>query len=339
MEHTKGFNNIDLKTSLSPKRFHLILFPTEECNFRCVYCYEDFSIGNMPDWLVQAVKTLMTRKIPDLDVLNLSWFGGEPLVAKNVLFDIAETAYELTSKNDCYLTGDITTNGFLLDTKTLTRLVSLEQKSFQISIDGHKETHDTTRLTRNGRGSFDKIWRRLMDAAMTDLPFKILLRVHVTAHNQTSVERFCELYAKELAQDSRFNLFFKAIENLGGDNQANVNRLIESENPRVAAKTLQNIYAPTESNGNYICYASKPNSLIIRANGALNKCTVALKDDENNIGSINSDGTLNVNNEKFKTWIGGFSSLDAWQMGCPSGFLNAQKAKQPIGDIEISEVV
>jgi len=43
---------------------------------------------------------------------------------------------------------------------------------------------------------------------------------------------------------------------------------------------------------NYICYASKANSLVIRADGRIAKCTVALNDERNHIGDLKPDGSL-----------------------------------------------
>jgi len=340
MHTLKGFNARELKFAVSPERFHLIMFPTEQCNFRCVYCYEDFSVGKMPEWVVNATKTLLAKKIPQLRILELSWFGGEPLLAKDIMLDLAQFAHDLAQQHGCVLMGETTTNGSLLDVGTLTRLVALKQTRFQISIDGAKDVHDKTRLTRNGRGSFARIWRRLIDAAATELDFHITVRVHVTSQNQASVEEFCQLYSQHLAQDPRFSLFFKAIENLGGDNQAQVLQLSDAGAPRKVAALLQERYDPKPSAEHYICYAAKPNSLAIRANGSLNKCTVALQDDKNQIGKINPDGSLEIHQQKFSTWIQGFTRLDSWSMGCPHSYLDAQKPKKAVynNDIDIVQV-
>jgi uncharacterized protein len=335
----QGFAKHDLAGSLSNQKFQLILFPTEQCNFRCVYCYEDFEIGKMPDWLVEATKTFISNKIPHLKYLSLSWFGGEPLLAKDILFNVAEHSQKLAKKYGCKLSGDLTTNGFLLDVKTLTKLVELNQNRFQISIDGDKESHDKTRLTRNGRGSFDKIWARMLDAASTELDFSITLRVHVTDLNHDSVLTFCERYDATLKSDKRFKLFFKAIEDLGGDNQASIEALTSQQSAKSLVKELTERYSETAlslgSKSHYICYAGKPNSLGIRANGNLNKCTVALNDDRNSVGKINPDGTLTLNNEKFSSWIKGFTTLDSWQMGCPLSYMDNNSV---VGDISIKKV-
>jgi len=47
----------ELVNSLRTDRLQLILLPTEQCNFRCTYCYEDFAIGRMSDAVVAGVKT------------------------------------------------------------------------------------------------------------------------------------------------------------------------------------------------------------------------------------------------------------------------------------------
>ncbi|WP_299003226.1 radical SAM protein [uncultured Shewanella sp.] len=342
MNLIKGFKRNLLSTSLNPNVFHLILFPTEQCNFRCVYCYEDFNIGAMEPWLIQAIKQFLETKIPQLTVLSLNWFGGEPLLAKNILFELAEYAFALAKKNNVKLKGDLTTNGLLLDVNTLTRLVELKQTHFQISIDGDAEHHDTTRITRTGKGSFDKIWNRLLDASNTDLDFTVTLRIHVTALNQASVHRFCKLHEQHLKYDKRFKLFFKAIEDLGGEKQEKLTTLLDAGKPREVAAELQQQYAPIAEKGKPICYAAKPNSLAIRANGNLNKCTVALKDDHNHIGKILPDGKLEVANEKFSTWLSGFEGLDAWKLGCPHSFFKSQQAKSQkaklkkhVGDLNI----
>lgn len=335
----KDFEKNSFIRGLNPRAFHLILYPTEQCNFRCVYCYEDFEIGKMPQWLVSAVKELIQSKVATLDKLSLSWFGGEPLLAKRTLFDMAKFALKVGEMNDCKISGDLTTNGYLLDLQTLKKLVELKQNTFQISIDGDQEGHDKTRVMRNGKGSFEQIWKNLINASKSDLDFKIRLRIHISDLNHESILKFFELYENSIiAKDSRFVLFFHSINNLGGDQE-----VIKSLNSKKTAKEmvlkLRERYEQKainlEADGKYICYASKPNSLAIRADGNLNKCTVALSDDRNSIGKINPDGTLTINNQKHSNWIKGFTTLDSWQMGCPLSYMNHNSN---VGDIKVKEV-
>lgn len=83
----EGIEN-DILAALNPAALHLILFPTEKCNFRCTYCYEDFEIGKMSPEIVQAIKTLLSHRASSLSRLEISWFGGEPLLARDVIESI-----------------------------------------------------------------------------------------------------------------------------------------------------------------------------------------------------------------------------------------------------------
>lgn len=52
---------------------HLILMTTEQCNFRCRYCYESFAKGKMTDETKAGVKALVKERAGTLDNLHISW--------------------------------------------------------------------------------------------------------------------------------------------------------------------------------------------------------------------------------------------------------------------------
>lgn len=58
--------------------------PTLDCNFRCWYCYENHIKGSCmtPETYGNVVKLVKNRiaKQPNLKYLQLSFFGGEPLL-------------------------------------------------------------------------------------------------------------------------------------------------------------------------------------------------------------------------------------------------------------------
>src|SRR5579875_955458 len=55
-------------------RLELILLSSEECNFRCVYCYENFPRGTMEPWVRSAILKMVERLAPRLNDLSVSWF-------------------------------------------------------------------------------------------------------------------------------------------------------------------------------------------------------------------------------------------------------------------------
>jgi len=66
-----------------------------------------------------------------------------------------------------------------------------------------------------------------------------------------------------------------------------------------------------------ICYACKPNSFHIRADGSVGKCTVAVDKDYNHIGHLDDFGKIKIDPKKMSLWTNGMLSLDWQEMECP----------------------
>lgn len=78
-----------IQSSISNDALHLIILPTEACNFRCVYCYETFKYNRIKAGVIEGIKNLISIRIPDLKYLHISWFGGEPLLTLDVIENIS----------------------------------------------------------------------------------------------------------------------------------------------------------------------------------------------------------------------------------------------------------
>lgn len=310
---------------LSNQFLNLIILPTESCNFRCTYCYEDFAVGRMKKETILGIKALLENRCSDLNYLHISWFGGEPLVAKDIVYEISEHATELAYQYPNLLyKANMTTNGYFLDIDTITTLANAGVRQFQISLDGSREIHNKSRIRANGKGTFDQIWTNLLAIRDSSLPVSITLRVHFTVDNFQLLDPLINDLKKEFVPDSRFSVFFKAIERLGGSNDASIKKFSEIDK-ETAIKSLQTkLFGDNiESSQNvslgddYICYASKPNSLVIRSNGDVGKCTVALYDERNKIATLQPDGNLNVIPGRLAPWIRGIKNLDPAALACP----------------------
>ena len=66
-----------------------------------------------------------------------------------------------------------------------------------------------------------------------------------------------------------------------------------------------------------ICYASRANSFVIRADGRIGKCTVALDNDVNDVGYLRSDGTMEITNARFRKWLENLLLGDEQGAHCP----------------------
>ncbi|HEX8922358.1 MAG TPA: radical SAM protein [Pyrinomonadaceae bacterium] len=321
---TYGFTEREayrLAQLVNNRAFELIIFPTEKCNFRCTYCYEDFAIGKMKRETINSVKELMKRRVDELDELYLSWFGGEPLLAKDVITELSSYAAELAREHTALsYRGGMTTNGYFLDPPTFSALAKVGLLDYQISLDGPREVHNRTRVKAGGGESFDTIWKNLIAIRATDVPAQITLRVHFSADTLSKIEPLIEEIKREFFADSRFKVYFKSIVRLGGDNDHNI-QLLSFEEEQSALKSLkEKLYGgdflPSKEES-YVCYASRPNSLVIRADGRIGKCTVALNDSRNVIGMLRPDGTLALDQKRIQPWLRGLRSMESDILACP----------------------
>lgn len=317
-------DNLQRVGLVSNRYLQLIVMPTEKCNFRCIYCYEDFAVGRMNKETITGIKAFIDRRCNDLEHLQISWFGGEPLTAKDIVFEISEYVMALTHKYPkLRYEGDMTTNAYFLDYNTTAALADVGVRSYQISLDGPREVHNKSRIRADGSGTYDEIWNNLLAIRNSSLPVSIVLRIHFTIDTLKLLDPLIDNIKKEIIYDSRFSVFFKSIERLGGSNDKSIKILSEAE--KEEAIQLLKIKLLGESTASsqslfpqpHICYASRPNSLVIRSNGDVGKCTVALYDERNKIASLQPDGTLKLIPGRLAPWVRGIETLDPETLACP----------------------
>lgn len=357
-ELPNGFLRSQVAAALSPKFQELILLPTERCNFRCTYCYEDFELGRMSEVTQVAIERFVERRAPELEDLRFSWFGGEPLLAKDIVLRLSRHAQKVCASVGTRFRGGLTTNAYLLTKDLAADLLGCGQDFFQITLDGWRDVHDEVRKRADGKGTFDRIWRNLLEMRNLSQSFEVVVRIHVRRDNQENLAQLMREYAVAFEGDRRYRLDFQHLRDMGGDGGKSVKNAVTLDELTGIESTLRQEYKSAlgklrqsspalraqstsneetvpqqrvnagESAGSqrasdrilgapYICYAGKANSLLIRANGRIAKCTVAFDDDRNDIGHITDDGKVVVDNKKFSPWIRGLGTLDPDDTNCP----------------------
>ncbi|MFF3275981.1 radical SAM protein [Streptomyces chrestomyceticus] len=301
---------------------HLILLPTEQCNFRCTYCYEDFSVGRMEPGIVRGVKRFIDQRLGDLRLLHLSWFGGEPLLAADIVEDVSGHAMAAAGSGLRYI-GDMTTNAYMLTGAMVDRMAAVGVRGFQVSLDGPQDLHDRTRVRADGRGTFQRLWGNLLSIRSGSAPVTVSLRVHLTPANLPEMPDFLGRLRDTFLDDARFTVLLKAVEHLGGPNDATTDIIDKRNRSEVLARLATIVQTPERPGSDAcpdtpVCYAARPNSLVIRANGTLGKCTVSLDSPANDLGRLRPDGTLDIRNDRLRPWLRGWESGDERALHCPA---------------------
>jgi len=292
-------------SSFGNKKLDLSLFITEQCNFRCLYCYENFKFGNMPSDLIDGVKNLILNKINTLEILNISFLGGEPLLNKAAIYEISKWASETCSKHNIKYTANIATNGFLLNEETFNELIKSNITSFQITLDGEKQMHNELRQTVNYENTFDKIYSNIIMMSKSNNNFNCNILFNITHANYNSVLSFIINYTAPFKGDKRFTFHFHPFFDMV---KLNIPKNKERQMLIKSSKKEGLKYNFTsEKIHHHYC---KKDNYTIRANGKIQKYPATIDDDNYGIGNLENNGTLNINHKKLKEWFSSYKEFN-----------------------------
>ncbi len=139
----------------------LCLHICHDCNLRCRYCFADEGAYHaaremMSFGTAKAAIDFLIRESGSRKVLEVDFFGGEPLMNLDVIKRTVYYAKEEAQKRGKRFLFTTTTNGLLLDDDAIS-FFNAEMENVVLSLDGRKEIHDEVRRTVNGKGSFDAV--------------------------------------------------------------------------------------------------------------------------------------------------------------------------------------
>jgi uncharacterized protein len=138
---------------------HLTLHLTTACNMNCSYCYA-------PPHDSEPMSEAIGRKALELgariksDSCGIVFFGGEPLLQKDLIFDLVAYGRHIERNRAGRFHFKVTTNGVLLDDEFLKFSVDNEIL-VAMSFDGVAQAHDRHRRFQDGSPTFNFLLPRL----------------------------------------------------------------------------------------------------------------------------------------------------------------------------------
>ena len=168
-----------------------LIYPTFQCNFYCIYCYQKDKI---------LTKKVISRQYVDrafgaIDRIRGSsqvtpliyLFGGEPLLKGRRHEDIIR--YILSeSRARKFRTGIISNGSNLKDYSGLLKSYGVE--FVQVTLDGPRHFHDKRRIYVNGKGSFDDIVEGI-EHIRDDV--RIMVRINLDSQNIDSFPEIADV--------------------------------------------------------------------------------------------------------------------------------------------------
>jgi uncharacterized protein len=169
----------------APRAFHVMAKPTGAvCNLDCEYCFflskEMLYPGSrfrMAEDLQEAyIRQLFDAHAQAPEVI-VAWQGGEPTIMGLDFFRRSIEIQRACARPGQQVLNTLQTNGTLLDDEWG---AFLAEHGFLvgISVDGPAEIHDTYRLSKGGRPTFDRVMRGLGHLKEHGVDWNVLTTLH-----------------------------------------------------------------------------------------------------------------------------------------------------------------
>lgn len=258
------------------------IMPTDACNFNCFYCFQDKKSIHMSSDTANALVNFIDSKLYDVKKLKVTWFGGEPLLAINLIHSLSDSLCQLAKRHSCDYEAFIITNGYLLNDSNIQILSRCQIRTVQISLDGDKSTHDSRRFLLRGGHSFNVILRNLK--ALLERNFNVSCRINLDRSNQHSVPNLLSTLSQFLGSlKSKLTISFALILPISHLDKWNPNLCLSMEEFSACVSNFSTCMAELGFNipdlypfyptpKNTFCAAVRHNSFLIRPDGSIGKC-------------------------------------------------------------------
>jgi len=286
----------------------LQILPLFRCNFNCTYCFQK-PIRNekvMPKNVMDGIISWLEGKIKSTTkVLNIMWFGGEPLLALDQFKYLSKNFIDITDARNIRYYSNIITNGYLLNNSNIQLLLENGVKSAMVTIDGTEKVHDGRRMLKNG----GKTWRVIIDNLKKALNrgLSVTIRINIDKTNINAIDHLLEDLEKERILND-VGYFFGLISHFGNACSSIQDNLLSMEETDkiLKQKKIMDILSrannfkyrvPADLVG---CVASAKHSYVVCPSGELYKCSKTIGDQKEECGNIlNPDS----NHPNFIKWL------------------------------------
>ncbi|MCS3901205.1 TIGR04463 family radical SAM/SPASM RiPP maturase [Methanococcus voltae] len=289
----------------------MTVVPTLNCNFECNYCFQGKLKDNkvMSEEVQDGIFQLIQNYSNNLRNVSLTWFGGEPTIAMNVVRRLSDKIIPYCDKNGINYTSMIVSNGYTCTPELMGELYARRVKTVQITLDGAKEVHDSIRYLKGSKkGSFDKIISNIR--SYTDIyPIFTTIRVNVDQNNYKSIYRLIDQLADSGLSNKNVSIYFAPIISSNSLCHHISNQTlelsdfagIESELRRYAhSKGLCGTSLPMQYMG--LCGATRPKGFVVTPVGNIHKCWETVSYLDKSVGNVLSTPPLNENVKLWDEW-------------------------------------
>jgi len=176
----------------------MYVLPTDECNYRCKYCFiensmdSDYKFSRMDKKTLRKGVDFFAQNAPKNKSINqeIIFYGGEPLMNPEIVLE----GIKFARRNYPEIKVNIVTNGSLM-TPEIAKIIAKNNIGASISLDGSEEINNKIRVFKNGLGSYDssvKGYNMLKNAGCDEVGISFTLANHNVPNLKQNIEKICD---------------------------------------------------------------------------------------------------------------------------------------------------
>ena len=165
------------------------ILTTTACNARCAYCYEQMTETiTINKKVADDILKYIFKEIKGKKSFSITWFGGEPLINKDIICYINSKIKNHIKNKMIKYTNRIITNASLF-TEDLCKIAKEEWNldSIQITLDGTKKKHNEIKNYAGIEDAFTLTIKNINNLLKYDLP--VVVRLNYGINNYKDLKK------------------------------------------------------------------------------------------------------------------------------------------------------
>ncbi len=274
----------------------ITIAPTMDCNFSCPYCFENKKKGHMSDKTVQQIVDFINRH-NNINTLNLTWFGGEPLLAPHIIENISE---KIDKQKFTCINANIITNGYFLTRENIDLLLRCNIRHIQVSIDGMPETHNNKKYTETDKDTFATIIHNIDELnVMENNNIRLCIRVNTDKENKNDFLKVYDFFKNRYNNNNIYVVPAFIIQTTKASDENprlfryDTDKFTFSKEVSLHTRDSRLIY-PCDTITE--CAVRNNNCWVFDAEGNVYKCWEIIGNQEYKVGEIGENGIVSITN-------------------------------------------
>lgn len=289
----------------------LTIVPTKNCNFRCTYCYQERdAFKDMSMEVQQEVLRFISSSVKKLKEIHITWFGGEPLLKKDIVVSMSRSIHELAIQNDCLCSFTLITNGYLIDDELIRAIAELNFQMVQLTLDGPPHIHNQRKGFKEADADcFERIIMNIKKLVSNNV--KTAIRINIDHTNQDHLEELLDILVTEnlkipgiyAAQVYPYTEVCKSVEDIAMNSAEFCDYSYNLYELMLRKGFDVDISKAFPKRKAHFCCADQVNSFVVDPDGFLYKCYSDFEDSSSSLGSILDFKLSKIDKSKHAKWL------------------------------------